>query len=671
MAAALKSARFGRGSKAPVLVGLVEGPLELGEERLVEDLGDGEVVELAAPRHGDARVEVVGLGRAERHPRELLLDLLLRLHLAHPRLQPLDLLLELVLLRARLAPELLARLGDLLLDLGLLGVDAVHLRVEALAHRLAVVAQDRHLVVGVVVELELRRLRPRVLRLHRVPRELEELLVERERRVVGAEHLGRQPGHEALEVLVEAARVELVEDVVLGLLALPLRRLLDQPRHDLAHLEEVFALRGADEGDAGVLLPLEGALLVVGAQLEEVLVLDAVLAEELEEDGRALRVPVQRDVLAAQAAAADGVGLLRGVLLVARADREVVDEPQRHVLLHLQRRLGPQPLGDLLPDLDHVLLELARLLELLAVRLALEGRAGGHEDVLELAVDGVLVEGHPRRLVLVHHRRPRVPRQRAPRGARLHRAVDRDRLRLDHALHLAHLGVLAAAAEEAGGLDAEVSVLLEVGVEDHVDVGGLERLARLLDLGLLLLGQRLLLLPLLVNVRCDRLEVALLEVLDHVVLSEGGLEGGPKVFDEHLLCGVVGLDHRGVHGRDRLLLARQVHRPPVVPHLDAVGLVLRGEDDAVVLEEAPLLAVGQRLLLLPPLVDVLGLDLLPLCGGGGVLLALLGRLLLGVCFGVFLGASGAAAALVWAFGLGFRLLLFVIRVGILFFLAFF
>ncbi len=51
----------------------------------------------------------------------------------------------------------------------------------------------------------------------------------------------------------------------------------------------------------------------------------------------------------------------------------------------------------------------------------------------------------------------------------------------------------------------------------------------------------------------------------HVVLSEDALEGGPEVVDEDLLGGVVGLDHAGVHGRNRLLLRREVHRRALIP----------------------------------------------------------------------------------------------------------
>ena len=47
-------------SEAPVGVDLVDSPLELGDERLVEDLGEGQL-ELLAPCYRDPRVQVVHL----------------------------------------------------------------------------------------------------------------------------------------------------------------------------------------------------------------------------------------------------------------------------------------------------------------------------------------------------------------------------------------------------------------------------------------------------------------------------------------------------------------------------------------------------------------------------------------------------------------------------------
>ena len=50
----------------------VHAPVELGQQALVEDLLHGHLV-LLAPGHGDARVQVVDLGGAQRHGLQILL----------------------------------------------------------------------------------------------------------------------------------------------------------------------------------------------------------------------------------------------------------------------------------------------------------------------------------------------------------------------------------------------------------------------------------------------------------------------------------------------------------------------------------------------------------------------------------------------------------------------
>lgn len=101
-----------------------------------------------------------------------------------------------------------------------------------------------------------------------------------------------------------------------------------------------------------------------------------------------------------------------------------------------------------------------------------------------------------------------------------------------------------------------------------------------------LFAQRLFCLALRHDVVVDVAEVALLEALDGVALAEQGLEFRPKVVQKRLflLRHVVRLEHRRVHRRHLLLLGREVHGHTVVLDLDAVGLVLGGEEDAAVLE---------------------------------------------------------------------------------------
>ena len=72
----------------------------------------------------------------------------------------------------------------------------------------------------------------------------------------------------------------------------------------------------------------------------------------------------------------------------------------------------------------------------------------------------------------------------------------------------------AAAAEEAGRLDAEVAELLLAAVDDRVQEGRLHLVSLRFYALLLLRAQLLLLLRLLLEVRRDQAEVALFEMLD-------------------------------------------------------------------------------------------------------------------------------------------------------------
>mmetsp|Transcript_35203 Transcript_35203/g.97364 ORF Transcript_35203/g.97364 Transcript_35203/m.97364 type:complete len:390 (-) Transcript_35203:1078-2247(-) len=253
-------------------------PRELGEQRLGEGLLYRHV-EALAPRDRDARVVVVDLGGAERDVLELVFGRALRLGL-------LESLRDRVHLRVILG--LLGRVV-LLLDLGDL---LIHLGERAAVRggrRLLVVAQLGDVLVGdlvvVVQRVDVALLAALRLRDHRG--RLLQLGAQRDRRVVRAEDFGRQAGHDLLEIVVELGRVHQVEELHLGLLVL--HELLDQLVDD-----------GQDVGRV-----------VVG---------DRVLAEEIKVQ-LVLLARVHLHVLDAQRAAADGVRLLVGVLLVAHTQR--------------------------------------------------------------------------------------------------------------------------------------------------------------------------------------------------------------------------------------------------------------------------------------------------------------------------------------------------------------
>mmetsp|Transcript_63331 Transcript_63331/g.151519 ORF Transcript_63331/g.151519 Transcript_63331/m.151519 type:complete len:250 (+) Transcript_63331:185-934(+) len=236
--------------EAEVLGSLLDRPLELCRQRFVHHLGKCEVSVLLAPPHGDARVEVVDLGGAEGDTRQLLF-------LPHPDLVLVEFLLESrdLLLRLRLvvgvrALEALLELRDLRLDVRPLGFQELHAHAVRRAHCARVVAQHRHLVVGVIVELGHEGVVLHNVHPVRVLLKLVQLLVERDRSVVCAEHLRAETFHERSEVGVEFAGVEVVKHVVFRLGTFP----LNQRLHVLPDLKEVVLLPRAHKRHVRVLL---------------------------------------------------------------------------------------------------------------------------------------------------------------------------------------------------------------------------------------------------------------------------------------------------------------------------------------------------------------------------------------------------------------------------------
>mmetsp|Transcript_45181 Transcript_45181/g.66252 ORF Transcript_45181/g.66252 Transcript_45181/m.66252 type:complete len:269 (-) Transcript_45181:951-1757(-) len=261
----------------------------------------------------------------------------------------------------------------------------------------------------------------------------------------------------------------------------------------------------------------------------------------------ALLVFAQDNMLDAQRAAAHRIVLLAGVFLIARSDRQVVNQPQCSILLGFLGVLSLKPLSNTLPDFGDIVLETARFFEFLAVRLALQGGASRQKDVLELSIDGVLVIRQPRCVVFVHHGPPCVSRKWAHGRFGVFRAVHAEELRRDNALYVAHLRVLASPTEQPRRLHPEVAVLLSVRIQNDCSVRPFHRLSRLFHSLLLLFGQQLLLRAVCFNTIHNRLEIALFQVLNSVSRAEQALEFAPKILDERLFGCIICIDHGCVH----------------------------------------------------------------------------------------------------------------------------
>mmetsp|Transcript_44969 Transcript_44969/g.141569 ORF Transcript_44969/g.141569 Transcript_44969/m.141569 type:complete len:209 (-) Transcript_44969:1199-1825(-) len=201
-------------------------------------------------------------------------------------------------------------------------VHLLYLRVEGLTNSARVITQDCNLIVRIVVELELGRVVAQEARLFRVILQLVELLVQSERRVVSTEDFCCQARHQVLEVGIQTRGVELVKDIVRRLLAVARQR-----SHVLDNSPEILLLSLSHKRHARIFLPLLRFLLVLRPQLNKVLVLDRVFAQEVEVNRRALFVRTQCDMFHSETAATHGIGLFVRILLVTCTNGQVVDQP--------------------------------------------------------------------------------------------------------------------------------------------------------------------------------------------------------------------------------------------------------------------------------------------------------------------------------------------------------
>mmetsp|Transcript_53591 Transcript_53591/g.125737 ORF Transcript_53591/g.125737 Transcript_53591/m.125737 type:complete len:239 (+) Transcript_53591:474-1190(+) len=190
------------------------------------------------------------------------------------------------------------RLEPLIRLLNLLGLELhlLHSLCVAFGLRFLVITKDGDLPVGIVVELKellLRQLRP----LGHI--ELVQLILQRVRGVVGTEDFRREIFHEVLKVFIQICGRDLVEDLLLLLLALD--EALNIVEDLLGHFDAVR-------------------------------VPDGILTQEVEVDGLRRR---KLQVLYAQRAAAHSISLLLRILLTANSQCELIDEVGRRGLLPL------------------------------------------------------------------------------------------------------------------------------------------------------------------------------------------------------------------------------------------------------------------------------------------------------------------------------------------------
>lgn len=193
-------------------------------------------------------------------------------------------------------------------------------------------------------------------------------------------------------------------------------------------------------------LPFHGELVVEA---------NAIFTQKVENDRLGL---AERDVLKLERAAADRLSLVVGILLVAGSQRKPVNQVHGCGALPVRHDIAFQLLVVVGTDPVNVLLELAGLLKLLEIGLALDSAVGGQHDVLVVAVDVLLPHGKPSGLVVVLDRLPSMALGRVGHLGLL-ADVDGNLLGQDALLDSSRLGVFATATKKAGRFDAEIADL--------------------------------------------------------------------------------------------------------------------------------------------------------------------------------------------------------------------
>ena len=408
----------------------------------------------------------------------------------------------------------------------------LQLRLLRLADRLLMVTQNGDLPVGVIVLdhfLRSGKARPG-LKLLGLPK----LILQGLGGVVRTEYLRGKAVHDLLEMCVQCRGGQSIEDLIGRFLLL------------------------AEQSEVLVNMRAHAVVVVVlgRPEIDGLLEKHRILTKELELDllvVATLIVGIELDVLHTERAAADGIGLLVGILLTADTKGKTIDNPHRRAELTFLQLLGLELLLVASADLVDIVAKEGSLAVLGPIGLALEAGLGGKLHVLDLAIDIFMPLAQPLHLGIVAKLTPRMAGNAAGWHGSTLRHVESDLLRVDAVLDLAHLGMLTTTTEGAGGLHVEVSNLLQVTIDEAVAKLELNLfLGRLVDLALGI-GDRLLHELLLVKVGADGIEVALLEVLDDLLLvlvQDGAKVGEPILLVDRSCLGIAKVHARWISRRE-------------------------------------------------------------------------------------------------------------------------
>mmetsp|Transcript_14663 Transcript_14663/g.24301 ORF Transcript_14663/g.24301 Transcript_14663/m.24301 type:complete len:363 (+) Transcript_14663:930-2018(+) len=314
------------------------------------------------------------------------------------------------------------------------------------------------------------------------------------------------------------------------------------------------------------------------SEVDVLLVQHAILTQKFQFDLVALRVRIKGQMLHAQRTAPHCVCFLFP-FLSAYTQCQHVNNPHGRTQLCICAILGLVDLsGVITANFLNAGFQLDGLAVLFHVTFPLEGRTCRQHDILALVLHILIPSTQPSDARIVLNRLPGVSGLRADRHTGGLCQVNAHRLCMAPDFQLARLGVLSTAAEQSWGLHVEVSHLLYSSVNQCV--AKLQQ--NLLSFGLLgsflLFGSCFTKILLYIQIFADLIEVALLELSNHMIRPQNFLEIIKEVLFKDFLClGVSQLGtiwrHGSKEGGQFLLSTIEFHRLSIIIQRHAMGYI--------------------------------------------------------------------------------------------------
>mmetsp|Transcript_25435 Transcript_25435/g.48546 ORF Transcript_25435/g.48546 Transcript_25435/m.48546 type:complete len:394 (-) Transcript_25435:317-1498(-) len=291
-----------------------------------------------------------------------------------------------------------------------------------------------------------------------------------------------------------------------------------------------------------------------------------------------LGVRIELQMLHPKRATTHRVRLLVRILLPTHTQRQPIDHPHRRRQLPFLLTLIRQILLVIRSNLIDIPTKLRRLVVLGPIALPLKAALGRELHVLVLVVDifGPLTEPLDGRVVT--ELSPGVAGYVAYGYRGAFGDVDHDLLGGDALFEFAHFGMFPTSAEGAGGFHIIIPHLLQMTIHQTIPVLKHGRILHILIHLPFRIRNRLPHQFLFLQMFPYGFEVALFEILDHVLFAEGESEVGHEVFDEDGCCLWISEMHSfGIRGGEEgggLFLQRsQNNLLPIIQHIHPMRFI--------------------------------------------------------------------------------------------------